>query len=393
MNNTSERLWQGFSASVPGSGHIRREIPCQDASGVILSPRAALIVCDGRGSAKLSHFGAQKAVKAFRTQCAVMEPFLVNILDSEKGDSEQWQKFCQIMYRTLAQAKIELSEEHGEPEKEFDFTVAFAIAGSCHIGAFQVGDGAIVLRQEGSCRTAFAPEKGEFANQTNFLRPGGEVKLQFQAGLFPAALNSGIAVTSDGPEHVMFKLPEMAPGKIFDVMLDDMRSGNFCRQDILDFLTDKRWHNDPRGTDDRSLAVLAPCLEEEKEEEPCSEEPAVPESAAEMTEAEVPEKEETASDVPAKAAHSACVSGRKALGSCKKKVLKALQVSAIAAMLCVGAGIVKVTVDDCKGKMLLLKEENSRIRNELFWLRKELRSLQLKFEKKSFHLNFNSPKK
>ena len=76
--------WCGHAASVPGNGHIRREIPCQDASGVWLSPRPCLIVCDGRGSARLSHLGARAAVKAFRSQCAVMEKRLAGLLDARR---------------------------------------------------------------------------------------------------------------------------------------------------------------------------------------------------------------------------------------------------------------------------------------------------------------------
>ena len=35
----------------------------------------------------------------------------------------------------------ELAEEHGCPESEFDFTIAFAVAGERRIGFFHVGDG------------------------------------------------------------------------------------------------------------------------------------------------------------------------------------------------------------------------------------------------------------
>ena len=366
MNTSTEQLWQGFAVSVPGSGHIRREIPCQDASNVILHPRAALIVCDGKGSAKLSHFGAQKAVRAFRTQCAIMEPFLVNILDREEPSEEQWRKFCQIMYRTLVQAKLELSEEYSEPEKEFDFTVAFAVTGSCHIGTFQVGDGAIVLRQDGVCRTAFAPEKGEFANQTSFLRSGGEEKCQFQSKLFPAAANSGIAATSDGPEHLMFKLPEMLPGKSFDAMFDDMKKDELCRQDLLDFLTNRKWNDDPRGTDDRSLAILVPC--EEKDE---------------MVEDDVPEKEiiPVREDVSQNEErepmqHPHCVTGRKRIKSCKKKVLQILFLSAVAAALGVSAEKIRETANEYDARIIFLEQENSNIRNEIYKLRQELRTLR-----------------
>ena len=65
MAEITVKQWNGFAASIPGFGHIRNEIPCQDASSAILSPRPAVIVCDGRGSARLSHFGARDAVKMF----------------------------------------------------------------------------------------------------------------------------------------------------------------------------------------------------------------------------------------------------------------------------------------------------------------------------------------
>lgn len=249
--------WIGFSASIPGGGHIRHGIPCQDASAVMTSPRPAVIVCDGRGSAKLSHLGAQGAVDSFRFQLSILEPFLVSILDGEEEKTEQWVKFCRIMYRTLMQVKYDLAEKHNEEEKEFDCTVAFAIAGEKHIGCFQVGDGSIVVRQNGVCKTVFLPEKGEFANQTHFLRPGGEEQMKFQYALLDAGVNSGIAITSDGPEHLMFRLSDMTPGKIFDMFLEDLRKEELCKQDLMDYLTRREWADDPRGSDDRSLALLA----------------------------------------------------------------------------------------------------------------------------------------
>lgn len=259
MNPYDEKTirWIGFAASIPGGGHIRHGVPCQDASAVMTSPRPAAIVCDGRGSASLSHYGAQGAVDAFRFQLSVLEPFLINILDKEEEKTDQWIKFCRIMYRTLMQVKYDLAEKHNTDEKEFDCTVAFVIAGQKHIGCFQVGDGSIVLRQNGVCRTVFAPEKGEFANQTHFLRPGGEEEMRFQFALLDSDVNSGIAITSDGPEHLMFHLSDMTPGKIFDMFFDDLSKEDLGRQDLMDYLTRREWADDPRGSDDRSLALLA----------------------------------------------------------------------------------------------------------------------------------------
>ena len=288
MTNTLAHKWNGFAVSIPGFGHIRTEIPCQDASAVITSPREALIVCDGRGSAKLSQLGAQGAVKMFATQIAILDPLIASILDTEEENLEKWNKFCQIMYRTLLQVKLDLAAQHGEEEKEFDFTVAFAITGTHHIGCFQVGDGAIVLRQDENCVTAFEPDKGEFANQTHFLREGGEEKMKFHSALFDARKNSGIAATSDGPEFKMFHLPDMVPGKIFYHLFDDLMAEELDRSDVLTYLTRNDWNTDPRGSDDRSIALLVP-QDLSQPIEP--EEVAVEEPAA--------EPEEVAADVPA----------------------------------------------------------------------------------------------
>lgn len=190
-----------------------------------MSPRPAVIVCDGRGSAAHSELGAAGAVRAFRTQLAILEPFLIRALDEPDSEEKLWLTLCRIFYRTQVQVKLELAEEKQCAEKEFDFTEVFAVAGFSRIGCFLVGDGALVLRQNGICRTVFPPDKGDFANQTNFLRPGGENSLRFHTALFPARENSGIAATTDGPEYQMFRLSDMTPGPIFSTMFQDLQVG------------------------------------------------------------------------------------------------------------------------------------------------------------------------
>ena len=255
--------FRGFAASVPGNGHIRRELPCQDASGVWIAPRPCLIVCDGRGSARHSHLGARAAVGAFRSQCAVLEDLLAAVLDGEKRNDGRWLRFCDLMIRTVCRQKQELAEAHRCDEAEFDFTIAFAVLGKARCGFFQVGDGAIVVRDGANCRTLFAPDKGEFDNETRFLRPESEAARDYHAVLVPAEGIDGIAVTSDGPEFLMFDLADMAPGPIFERLFDDCAAGDLSRQDLLDYLTRGCWSKDPRGSDDRSLAVLSKINEEE----------------------------------------------------------------------------------------------------------------------------------
>ena len=294
MNKICHNLnWNGFAVSVIGFSHINKDLPCQDASLVVAAPRAAAIVCDGRGSAKLSHFGAQAAVKAFQNQIAVFEPMLATILDEESVAPERWDMFSRIIYRTLAQSKQELVREYNNAditEREFDFTVACAVTGKKHIGCFQVGDGAIVMRKDGATFTVFEPDKGEFANQTVFLRENGENKGKFHSKLIDSANVDGIAITSDGPECLMFKLPELVPSEVFNAFFDDMAAGNFDCQDLRNYLTRKKWSESYYGSDDRSVALLA--LQEAGMDKPdySSESPAEPL----VTAAEVEEPEKTA---------------------------------------------------------------------------------------------------
>lgn len=258
MNN----IWKNFAASVPGRGHIIKDVPCQDASIAIAEPRPALLVCDGRGSAKFSHFGAQEAAKAFAEMCYNIEPLLSKTLDD--ADDCHWESMAQIFYRTLAKVQTRLAEEKGLGCREFEFTANLAIAGKKRIGFMQVGDGAIVIAGNGTTRTLFSSDKGEFANQTQFIQPGGESRAFHQTTLEMTAVDA-IAITTDGPQFLMFDLKNMIPGPVFEKIFSDALNEDFSRQDILDFLTKKNWDNDGRGHDDRSLGIMVKVVKAEQE--------------------------------------------------------------------------------------------------------------------------------
>ncbi len=249
MNNT----WKVLAASVPGRGHIIKDIPCQDASIAVADPRAALLVCDGRGSAKYSHLGAQAAILAFAGLCYNIEPLLVKALD--EADSVSWEEMARIFYRSLANAQSCLADEYRTDRREFDFTANLAVAGKYRIGFMQIGDGAIVVSEGGATRTLFSMDKGEFANQTEFIRLDGETGSFHQATLDVNTVDA-VAITTDGPQFLMFDQKDMTPGPVFGSILSDVRNEDFERQDILDYLTRKCWDNDSRGHDDRSLGIM-----------------------------------------------------------------------------------------------------------------------------------------
>ena len=103
----------------------------------------------------------------------------------------------------------------------------------------------------------YVRDNGEFDNETRFLRPEAEIRRDYHARMVSSEDIDGIAITSDGPEFLMFELADMIPGPILNRMFDDCAAGTLTRQDLLDYLTRSCWTRDPRGNDDRSLAVLA----------------------------------------------------------------------------------------------------------------------------------------
>lgn len=258
LRSVNPAAWTGGAVSMVGNGHLRREMPCQDASAALTQTRPAVIVCDGRGSAKagLSQEGSQGAVRAFTAQLNILEPYMANFLDRPDLTAAEWRDVCRILYRTLVQAKLDCAAARNLSEDEFDFTTVFAVVGGAHVGCFQVGDGALVVKRKGVCEVVFKPEKGEFANQTHFVRAGGDAGEGFQTALFPADEIDAVAATSDGPEHLMFDLREMKPGPVFEKLFAGFAAGELTRADLLAYLCRAKWAADPRGDDDRSVAIV-----------------------------------------------------------------------------------------------------------------------------------------
>lgn len=252
--------WRGMAASVPGNGHLRRELPCQDASAYIDFGHPALIALDGRGSSPLSQEGAAEGVALFRSMMSIMEPWLKHVLDVQEPPVEAMHHLGVLVHRTLVQAKTNCVWRCGETvdAAAFDFTAAIAIAGSRHVACFQVGDGAIVIRERGKTKTVFVPDKGDAVNATRFV---GDVADGFCVKRLPISGIDGIAVMTDGIEHRVLDMNTMKPGPVFDALFCEMKAGAFTRKELLCLLTANGWWaqgNDVRDDDDRTLCIMIP---------------------------------------------------------------------------------------------------------------------------------------
>lgn len=265
----STKQWTGLAASVIGHDHVRREQPLQDASTAVAAPRPAAAVCDGAGSAARSHEGARAAVREFRVAVAAMEPLLADALDEDTPEEyaeDLWRYAAGWIVRALAAAREEAARGGTGCAEDYAFTFAGAVVGRMRTGFVQIGDGALcVLGRGGQCGLVFAPEKGRFANSTNFL---GNDTVERDAHLtqtLPTGSIAGLMAMSDGPAVNMLDLVHARPAPVVPRMIADCAAGELDRASLFNYLTGPRWFGDPRGGDDKSIAILA-CRGGEKKE-------------------------------------------------------------------------------------------------------------------------------
>ena len=263
MNSEMKSLasgWRGMAASVPGNGHLRRELPCQDASAYIDFGHPALIALDGRGSSPLSQEGSAEGVSLFCSTLAIVEPLMRQVLDTHEPSELAVRQLGEIIHRALFQAKVNCARRHdGSAEVGlFDFTASIVVVGCCHVACFQVGDGVIIVREHGKVRIVFKPDKGDAVNMTRFI---SEKDDGFRMELLSSDDIDGVAVMTDGVEHRVLDLKTMTPGPLFDALFNEISRGMFSRADLLLFLTDNSlWArgDDIRDDDDRTLGIMIP---------------------------------------------------------------------------------------------------------------------------------------
>lgn len=255
-----QESWGCVAASIVGMEHVRSELPCQDASAVVCAPRAAAIVCDGAGSAVRSHDGAKAAVAAFKRGLGLFEPWFAQCLDESTMPTDvagyYWHYICEWLVRAMEESKLELVREQDGMEKDYDYTVAFVVTGKAFCGFFQIGDGMIIAGTDNALQTVFAPEKGQFVNETRFLRVGMGCRRKFKAEIMPRGLVDRVAITSDGPTKLLFDMKSNEPSKLFCNFFKDVKEGALDRADLCKFLTCRKW-SEIGAEDDKSLALLA----------------------------------------------------------------------------------------------------------------------------------------
>lgn len=160
------KQWQMIAASVPGAGHVRRGLPCQDAHRVEELPRGGMVVAvaDGLGSAPCAEQGAQRAVDAAVTSLRAA---------LGAGQPKQGAVWRQVVRQAFTDARatlVALAEEAARPLADYATTLLVAAVTNKGVAVGQVGDGAVVAYlAPGRLVTLSKPQRGEFANETQPL--------------------------------------------------------------------------------------------------------------------------------------------------------------------------------------------------------------------------------
>ncbi len=213
--------WRPIVRSVQGASHVADDIPCQDSSRVrILDGKSAgtLVACvaDGAGSAKHSNVGSLVTCNAI-LEC--VDAYLESHGTIANLDKSQVIGWCDV-----ARGRIDEEAKARETRAaEFAATLCAAIlspTGSCF---FQIGDGAIVLKQHGPLGVVFWPESGEYINTTTFLTSKEyRDRLQFFS---TTSIFQDVALFTDGIDRIALRFDSQTPHPpFFDPLFEALRT-------------------------------------------------------------------------------------------------------------------------------------------------------------------------
>lgn len=188
-------------AKSTGPSHLVDGIPCQDAVSVrAIAGRngAAWIVAalaDGAGSARHATVGAQYAVECF-----------VDFVSDALGeiDAANADELSDVLRRGSKLVKVALSDVAGAHEhtpSDYAATFLGCVSDGKRTAFIQIGDGAIIHRCNGAWSLAFVPQRGRYANETQFIT--GEKAMSQVELVICDTMPDSVVLFSDGLEELL----------------------------------------------------------------------------------------------------------------------------------------------------------------------------------------------
>lgn len=258
MNQTLTACWTAIGAAVQGTSHQKQGLPCQDALQYAVLPDDVLLaaVADGAGSAGLSDVGARCAVDA------ALDWLCARLTADQPADPEAWLDLMAAAFRQARLAVLRLADEIDEPARDFAPTLTCVVSAPGCLLIGQIGDGAVVARRaDGEMFTVTRSQRGEYANETNFLTQDDaleQVVIDLVAQTSEDPPLTGLALMSDGLTRLALKRPDNDPhGPFFQPLFafaETAGSSDGAQNQLAAFLASERVC---QRTDDDKTLILA----------------------------------------------------------------------------------------------------------------------------------------
>lgn len=240
-------MWRAIGDAVQGTSHVKMDIPCQDkVYSISTEDGIVAALADGAGSAKLSHFGAERVT---RTVCEYLRDNFVRLVNDEDGISVK-QELLDVLLKSIDELTDELQCERRELASTL---LAIAIKEDEFI-LVHLGDGVIGYLRGRDLKVASTPDNGEFVNETVFTTSINAISsIQLKKGKLGEIM--GFILMSDGPEVSLYNKKEkcLVDG-IKNVMLScSLLDENEAKQSISESLEETL---KKRTVDDCSLMII-----------------------------------------------------------------------------------------------------------------------------------------
>jgi serine/threonine protein phosphatase PrpC len=213
--------WRSLSRSAIGTRHQRNNLPCQDAGGHRSFGEVTIgAIADGAGSAPHSEIGATLAVKSTLDYLANLETWLQPHQNPTWPTADQPPtpgQLQRLFERTLTKVRSDLQQQatqNGYGLETLACTLLGFVATPRWIAAMQIGDGFMVVSTPTQRhQLMFAPDKGEFANQTTFVT-SSSAHQDLQVRVLPETPQF-ICAATDAFERLAMHLPQWEPSPAF----------------------------------------------------------------------------------------------------------------------------------------------------------------------------------
>jgi len=228
--------WRVVQASAVGTSHIENGEVCQDEclAGTLCAPDGEEyflgIVSDGAGSASHGRLGAEVACEKGRE---VVEQWLRTEVSLGKLTLESITSWVVSIRQYICHA----AEAKGLTPRDFACTLLGAVVGTKAAAFFQVGDGAIVIRDGDGFYPVFWPDAGEYANMTYFVTDEDallHLRRKIWLSSRESSLPGEVAMFSDGLQRLALVYESRTAYKpFFEPMFGILRKADLPACDIL----------------------------------------------------------------------------------------------------------------------------------------------------------------